>query len=48
MNFDAPVFAFPSGMRALRGGRYFISDDDSKDKLGQLCRKLRLRGIECT
>jgi len=48
MNFDPPVFAFPSGIRALRAERYFISDDDTEYKLDQLCKNLRLRGVECT
>jgi len=48
MNFDSPVFAFPSGIRALRAGQYFISDNDINYKLDQLCQKLRLRGVECT
>lgn len=46
-NFDPPVFAFPSGLAALRAGRYFVSDDDTEALLDRLCMSLRHRGIEC-
>jgi hypothetical protein len=47
-NFDSAVFAFESGLRALRAGRYFVADDDTEFLLDQLCQKLRLRGVECS
>ena len=46
-NYDAPVFAFESGLRALQSGRYFVGDDDTDFRLDKLCQALRLRGIEC-
>jgi len=46
-NFDSPVFAFDSGLDALRAGRYFVSDHDNDFVLDKLCRALRLRGVEC-
>jgi hypothetical protein len=46
-NSDAPVFAFDSGLDALRSGRYFVSDNDNDFVLDKLCRALRLRGVEC-
>ena len=45
-NFDPPVFAFDSGLNALRAGRYFVSDHDNDFVLDKLCRALRLRGVE--
>lgn len=47
-NHDSPVFAFASGMAALRNGRYFIADDDSDGRLDALCKALRLRGVACS
>jgi hypothetical protein len=46
-NYDPPVHAFPSGLQALEGGRYFVSDDESDPVLDRVCAVLRLRGIEC-
>lgn len=48
MNNDAPVFAFPSGLAALRRGQYFVSENDTAARLDKLCASLRLRGIQCT
>ena len=46
-NFDAPVYAFESGMSALTRGQYFVAPDDTEYLLDKLCMTLRLRGIEC-
>ncbi len=46
-NFDPPVFAFPSGLSALREGQYFVSEGDAAERLDKLCASLRLRGIQC-
>jgi hypothetical protein len=46
-NFDEPVWAFPSGMDALRAERYFLSERDNDAVVDRLCRTLRLRGIDC-
>ena len=46
-NFDPPVFAFPSGLAALRDGRYFVADTDTESTLDTLCLSLRLRGLQC-
>jgi hypothetical protein len=42
-----PIRAFPSGIDALKSGRYFISCRESDGALLKLCKKLRLRGINC-
>lgn len=46
-NFDVPIFAFDSGLDALRAGRYFVSAHDNDFVLDKLCRALGHRGIEC-
>lgn len=46
-NYDPPVFAFESGLRALKAGRYFVADDDTEQRLDSLCNVLRLRGVDC-
>lgn len=46
-NHDAPVFAFESGILALRAGQYFVGESDSELRLDKLCKALRLRGVEC-
>jgi hypothetical protein len=47
-NYDSPVFAFTSGIEALRLGRYFVGDDDNDYRLDAICKSLRLRGVSCT
>ena len=47
-NYAPPIYAFESGLVALRSGRYFVSDADNEQRLDVLCRALRLRGVECT
>ena len=46
-NYDPPVYAFESGLDALRSGRYFVGDGDNELVLDQLCQILRLRGTDC-
>lgn len=46
-NIAPVVYALPSGLEELTGGRYFISDFDTNRDLTQICKKLRLRGVEC-
>ena len=46
-NYDPPVYAFSSGLVALRTGRYFVSEGDSEAALQSICKALRLKGIEC-
>ncbi len=46
-NYDPPVFALPSGFRALKAGQYFVAEDDTATRLDELCSSLRLRGIHC-
>jgi hypothetical protein len=46
-NHDAPVYAFESGLRALKAERYFVGDDDTESRLEDLCKTLRLRGVNC-
>ncbi len=47
-NNDTPIYAFPSGVDALSGGRYFIAEGESEGRVDSLCRQLRLRGVGCT
>ena len=46
-DYDLPVFAFGSGLRALQNGRYFVADGDNEARLDSLCKALRLRGVDC-
>jgi hypothetical protein len=46
-NHDASIFAFESGLQALKSERYFIGHQDNQFRLDKLCKTLRLRGIEC-
>ena len=46
-NYDAPVFAFDSGFKALGEGQYFVADGDNELVLAKLCQALRLRGVGC-
>jgi hypothetical protein len=46
-NYHAPVYAFESGLDALRSGRYFVGDGDNEFVLDRLCQILRLRGTDC-
>lgn len=46
-NGDSPVFAFELGVTALNNGQYMVGDSDNDLRLDQLCRLLRLRGVDC-
>lgn len=46
-NYDSPVYAFESGLDALRSGQYFVGDGDNEVVLDRLCSNLRLRGTNC-
>ncbi len=42
-----PIRAFPTGMSALNSERYFVSCRETDGSLSTLCKKLRLRGVDC-
>ncbi len=46
-NHDAPIFALPTGLDALKSERYFVGAQDNDALLDKVCRKLRLRGVRC-
>lgn len=46
-NYDAPIFAFPSALDALKNERYFVSHMDNTQRLDAICKMLRLRGVDC-
>ena len=46
-NIAPEIYALPSGLIDLENQNYFISDRDSKSDLTTLCKKLRLRGVDC-
>jgi hypothetical protein len=46
-NVDSSIYGLPSGLDALNGGRYFVSEGETDGRLEALCRQLRLRGVEC-
>jgi hypothetical protein len=46
-NGDSPVFAFEPGITALNNGQYMVGNSDNDMRLDQLCRLLRLRGVDC-
>lgn len=47
-NDPASIWALPSGLDALREGRYFVSAHESKERLEDVSRTLRLRGVQCS
>jgi len=47
-NYDAPIYAFSSGLVALRSGRYFVDEGDNEAMLESICKALRLKGLECS
>lgn len=47
-NHDAPVYAFASGLSALKAGKYFVTDGEAEFVIEKLCKSLKLRGIECS
>lgn len=44
---DGMIYALGSGMAALQKGQYFVSPKDNEFVLDTICRKLRLRGVDC-
>jgi hypothetical protein len=46
-NFDCPIYAFASGLAAIRRERYFVAERDNEALLDRVCRTLSLRGVEC-
>jgi hypothetical protein len=44
MNFDSPVYSFPSGIEALSHGQFFISANLTG--IDNLCQRMRLLGID--
>jgi hypothetical protein len=47
-SYDPPIFALPSGIQALNSGQYFVDHRETDGRLDNLCKALRLRGVECT
>ena len=47
-NYDPPIYAFPSGLSALKKEQYFISASESEFVIEKLCNLLKLRGVEAT
>lgn len=45
-NYDAEIYALPSGIIALQQGCYFVSECDGEHMLSKLIRTLELRGVE--
>lgn len=41
------VYGFPEGLIAFEAGQYFVAEHDNEAVLDRLCRKLRLRGVDC-
>ncbi|MCH2092896.1 MAG: hypothetical protein MK141_15135 [Pseudoxanthomonas sp.] len=46
-NQDAAIFAFHSGLEALKRERYFVGHMDNPHRLHAICRMLQLRGVDC-
>ncbi len=46
-NWATKIYALPSGLAALEGGQYFVSEFDNDFVLDRVCRSLRLRGVDC-
>lgn len=46
-NYDSPIYAFPSGLAALKKEQYFVAHLDNDSRLETICRSLRLRGVNC-
>ena len=46
-NEDAPIFAFPSALKALKKEQYFVGHMDNEFRLDTICKMLRLRGVDC-
>jgi diadenosine tetraphosphatase ApaH/serine/threonine PP2A family protein phosphatase len=46
-NYDTEVRALPNAAAALRNGQYFVNVGATHDGVDDLCRQLRLRGVNC-
>jgi len=46
-NYDSEVRALPKAATALRNGQYFVNVDATDASVYDLCRQLRLRGVNC-
>ena len=46
-NWDSDVYALPHGFNSLSKGNYFVSHYDNDHILENLCKQLRLRGVDC-
>jgi hypothetical protein len=46
-NVADKIYALPSGLTALERQTYYVTDRDATLDLAPLCKKLRLRGIDC-
>ncbi|WP_206026266.1 hypothetical protein [Roseimicrobium sp. ORNL1] len=46
-SFDCPIYAFESGLAAIRRERYFVAESDRDSLLDTVCRALTLRGVKC-
>lgn len=46
-NHDSSIFALPTGLEALQNERYFVGAQDNDVLIDTICRKLRLRGVQC-
>jgi len=42
-----PITAFPSGLTAIKAGRYFVFHSETDDRLETLRKTLALRGVVC-
>jgi hypothetical protein len=47
-NVVADIYALPAAALALQSGQYFVPDDISEVRLDDVCKTLRLRGVECS
>ncbi len=47
LNFEPPIFVFPSAMAALRNRTFFVSSHVGATYIDTLCRELRHQGIVC-
>ena len=45
-NFGSEIYALPDGLKELKRGRYFVSEQDNAALLDNIKRKLLLRGVE--
>jgi hypothetical protein len=45
-NFNIPIYAFSSGMTAIKSDQYFVNEDISKTNIEDINKKLKLRGKE--